>query len=327
MSCLDNIVTLGVCPDEAASSSGFTLLNAAGINLKNLANITDGSASGLDMSLEVKQRSITQVRNDFISALQLNSIVPSISKPSYETGIFISSSSVGTYAGYRGINLYKNQGYKGTLRKTTIESIQVYPLADGDSTIKVFDGYNTYSYPVTLVANQINVFDSTNLGGFPFVVGPQSTGVQITIDQSTIPFLSTKVTCMKGCGDTLPNPCGWADGYDGTGAVKNESYGVVVTFNCECDYERVLCDLSKPFIGELIWLKWQYNIFDEQYKSNRFENWVIYNREDLFKNIMPDIESQYNAKWNSMMKGLLDMLRTYRDDCLDCRRTHFFSNV
>jgi len=326
-SCLDNIVTLGLCPDEAASSSGFTLLNAAGITLKNLAQITDGQASGVDMALEVKQRSIIQVRNDFISALQLNNVVPSVSKPAYETGMFITDTSVGTYAGYRGLNVYKNHSYKGTLRKTILESVQLYPLESGDSTLRIFDGYNTYSYPVTLVANQINVFDSTNLGGFPFEINPQSTGVQITIDQTDIPFLSSKVTCMMGCGGTLPNPCGWADGYDGTGAVKNESYGVVATFKCECDYDRVLCDLSKSFMGELIWLKWQYNIFDEQYKSNRFENLVIYNREDLFTNIMPDIDNRYNTKWNALMKGLLDMLRTYRDDCLDCRRTHFFSNV
>jgi len=127
-SCLDNIVTLGLCPDEAASSSGFTLLNAAGITLKNLAQITDGQASGVDMALEVKQRSIIQVRNDFISALQLNNVVPSVSKPAYETGMFITDTSVGTYAGYRGLNVYKNHSYKGTLRKTILESVQLYPL-------------------------------------------------------------------------------------------------------------------------------------------------------------------------------------------------------
>jgi len=95
MSCLDNIVTLGLCPDEAVSSSGFTLLNAAGINLKNLALITDSGASGVDMALEVKQRSIIQVRNDFISALQLSNIVPAVSQPAYETGMFITANSVG----------------------------------------------------------------------------------------------------------------------------------------------------------------------------------------------------------------------------------------
>lgn len=327
MSCLDNIVTLGLCADEPVSSSGFTLLNAAGINLKNLALITDSGASGVDMALEVKQRSIIQVRNDFISALQLNQIVPAVSKPAYETGMFITANSVGTFDGYRGVNVYKNNAYKGNLRKTILESIQVYPLASGDSTIKVFDGFNTYTYAVTLVANQINVFDQTQLAGFPFELPAQSGAVRVTIDQSTIPFLSTKITCMKGCGGGMPNPCGWADGWDGTAATKNEGYGMVLTFKCECDYDKVLCDLSKSFMGELIWLKWQYNIFDEQYKSNRFENLVIYDREDLLENIMPDIENRYNEKWNALMKGLLDVLRTYRDDCLDCRRTRFFANV
>lgn len=327
MSCLDNIVTLGLCPDEAESSSGFTLLNAAGISVRSLESITnDNHPSGIDMALEVKKRSIYQVRNDFIAALQLNSIVPSVSQPIYEAALFDASTSVGSYTGYRGLQIHKNPTFKGHLRKTKIMSVMLYPATSGDTTLRIFDGLMNYTYPISLVGGSVNVFDASNLSGFPFVIPDSSRSVQVLVDQSDIEFLSSKISCMKGCNGQLPNPCAWADGYNGSNPVKNEGYGVSVTFKCECDYDQVMCDLSKSFMGELIWLKWQYNIFDEQYKSNRFDGHVLYGREEI-PDILTDLENRYNTKWNALMAGLLDVLRTYRDDCLDCRNVRRVVNI
>ncbi len=53
MACLDNIVTLGVCPDEAESTSGLKLMQAAGISIKNLAEIANETyGSGVELAIE-----------------------------------------------------------------------------------------------------------------------------------------------------------------------------------------------------------------------------------------------------------------------------------
>lgn len=327
MCSLDNIVTLGVCPDESASESGFTLMMAKGITLKNLANIaTETYNAGLEMAMSNKSLTITQFKNDFIGALQLNKVVTTISNPQYDTGIFNTSENIGTYAGYRGLNIYKSHKYKGRLRKTYIKSIQVYPLASGDTVINIWDGINSYSYAVTLVANQINTFDEDNLEGFPFVMASTDSGLRITIDQTSIPLASSKITCLKGCNGTVPNECAWADGWDGERNVKSEGYGLNVQFYCGCDYEQVICDLSKTFTGELIWLKWQYNILEEQLYSNRFTNMVVYNKEQTEKRLK-ELEADYTNKWNALMAGLLSILQTYKDDCLDCRGIRWRTNL
>lgn len=328
MACtLENIVTLGVCPDESESQSGFKLIGAAGISMNNLSGIANETyQSGLTLALDKKQTALTRFRNDFIGALQANKVVTTISEPVYDSSIFDTSVNNGTYTGYRGVTVHKAKGYKGRLRQTIINAIQCYPLASGDGVLNLWDGYNNYSYAIELVANQVNTFDEDSLDGFPFIFPESSTGIRVTIDNTSISFASTKLTCMIGCNGSMPNPCAWVDGWDGERAVKNEGYGINVQFYCHCNYEQVICDLSKAFTGELIWLKWQIEIFQEQMYSNRFTNIVIYNKEGIEAHIK-DLQAQYNAKWNAMMQGVYGILQTYKDDCLNCRSIRWATNV
>ncbi len=97
--------------------------------------------------------------------------------------------------------------------------------------------------------------------------------------------------------------CGYANGWDGSIPVKSEGYGVNVQFYCECDYTQILCDLAPSYSGELIWLKWQILLFEEQLMSNRFNDWVIYNEEQIQNTHLPQLRSAYNNKWNSLMQG------------------------
>lgn len=327
MPCLDNVVTLGICPDDAISTSGFKLVDAAGISLNNLANIaTETYEQGVQMALEKKALTLLQVRNDFIGALQANKVVTTITDPIYNTSVFNPTKSMGTYAGERGVIIHKNGGYRGSLRKTYIKAIEVYPLSSGEGEIKIYSGNYTYSYPVTFVANQVNTFDADILDGLPFEIPQGVQYARVLIDNTTVSFASSDIACKKGCGGSMPNPCGWADGWDGKTQVRREGYGINLQFQCVCDYEQILCDLSKSFSGELIWLKWQINIFEEQYKSNRFNDWVIYNREEL-KETIGDLTNRYNAKWNDMMAGMLGILKVYNDSCLNCQGIKRVVNV
>lgn len=317
-----------MCPDEAESLSGFTLLKAAGISPLNLAKTaTEQYGQGVEMAMQKKELALTQFRNDFIGALQANKVVATISEPTYNSSVFNKSVSNETYTGYRGVTVHKSSSYRGSIRKTYIKTIQLYPLSSGEAVLNIQDGYNSYSYSIELVANEVNTFNAENLDDFPFQIPATSSAVRITVDNTEIAFCSSVITCMKGCNGSMPNPCAWVDGWDGTRAVKSEGYGINVEFYCQCDYEQVICDLSKSFSGELIWLKWQIAIFDEQFKSNRFNNWVVYNHEEIQKTILPDLERQYNNKWNALMNGVFGILQTYKDDCLNCRGVRWKNNI
>lgn len=331
MSCLSDIVTLGICPDEAASLSGFQLLQAPGISLKTLAQTANENYnSGIEMAMDKKEIALIQVRSDFVGALQSNKVVTTISHPVYSVANFNPAVNKGSYSGERGLWLHKAP-FSGSLRTTYIQSVQIYPLASGDVTLKFYYELNgevvSSGWEISLVANQLNTFDSTQLEGFPFAIPAYASNVKILFDQSSIPVASSAITCLKGCNGSMPNDCGWAEGWDGIRKIQQEGYGVNVTFNCKCDYEKILCDLAPSFSGELIWIKWQIAIMEEQYRTNRFSDLVIYGRDELGSKIIPELRNDYIQKWNQLMNGLFAILKTYRDGCLDCRKTRWVTNI
>lgn len=320
MSCLDNIVTSGLCADDPAPLSGYTLMMAPGMSPKNLSNIANENyVEGKKLADIKKQLAISFFKNDFIGALQANRVVTYITDPIYDSSRFNTNVAKGLYSGERGITLHTNGSYRGRLRTTFIKNVQVYPLTTGAGDIKVYDGFNVTSYPVTFVANQLNTF-AVNYT----LITPNA---RVVINNTVQQFCSSPITCMRGCNNTLPNICGWCDGWDGTKPVKAEAFGISLQFYCHCNYEQILCDLGATYSGELIWLKWQYLIYDEQFKTNRFAGWTTYNRDELKQTILPDLEAQYVAKWNALMDGLFAILQTYRDDCLNCRGIKWRPNI
>ena len=95
--CLNELVTLGVCPDEAQSSSGFSLLQADGMTVNNLANIASDSG-GIELAMAKKALSILEVKNDMIAALHANKVVTTIINKTYDAANFIIDQNNGLYA-------------------------------------------------------------------------------------------------------------------------------------------------------------------------------------------------------------------------------------
>lgn len=292
------------------------------LNLDNIANEQD--VQGKVLAEKKKKLAITLLKNDFIGVLQSNKIATTIAEQIYNSSSFAPNVNLGTYPGERGVIIHaNNSNYRGVLRRRKVTGIQCYPLTGGTGNIIIVDSDNgveiSTPFPATFVANKVNSFtiDYTPINGV----------FKVLIDNTAISFASAPIICLKGCNNSMPNQCGWADGWDGMQAVKSEGYGINVQFKCFCDYDKLICDLSKTFIGELIWLKWQELIFDEQLKSNRFEGWVIYNRDEL-PGIIAQLNNQYNTKWNQMVGGgLFKILQTYRDDCLECRGVRTLVNL
>lgn len=318
LTCLQNIVTLGICPDAVESTSGFKLLAAPGISIKNMENIANENyVKGTALAMEKKGLALAQVRNDFIAALQLNKVTTMAGYQEISTGVFNPASVTAASSLDRGVTLHK-ASQRGTLRQTIIKEVQVYPLQSGAGTLNITNGTQITSWDITLVAGSINVFTSEELQGLPYALS-QNANARVTINAPGITFAGSVLTCLKGCNDTLPNPCGWVDGWNGAAAIKEDGFGVNIVFYCKCNYDQILCDLATSFIGELIWLKWQIAIFEEQLLTNRFNNLVIYKAEQLRAETLPNLESKYAEKWTAMMNGLFSILQQYRDECLNCR--------
>jgi len=323
MACTDSIVTLGICNDDV-STSGLTLMQAAGMSPKNLANIaSEQYVQGIALANVKKQVAITLLRNDFISVLYANKIATALSEPIYDTSTFIPGVDMGLYAGARGVVIHGISSGKSKLRKRKITQISCYPLTSGTADIQIVDiiqGVTMITpFAATFVANRINTF--------AIDYECQNETVKVLVDNTAINFSSAKITCLKGCNNTMPNPCAWADGWNGLEAVKSEGYGINVFFKCHCDYEQLICDLATTYTGKLIWLKWQELVFDEQLKTNRFNSWVVYNREDL-PGYISSIQNEYNRTFNDLVAGaLFNMLKTYRDECLDCRGVRVLTNI
>lgn len=314
MSCLDNIVKLGVCPDEGASLSGLYLTQAGGMSIKNFADIANETyTSGINLALEKKQLVLTQFKNDFIGELQKNSIVTAVVNPEYDTSVFNPTVQIDG-GNDRGVILHK-ANWRGDLRKTYLKKIQVYPLTSGTGTITITDGYTAYAYEVEFNGNQVNEFDSTHFSILPYVV--RNNNVEVTISDTSVVFASAEIKCGRGCNNTLPNQCGWADGWNGTGQDRRQGYGVNIIFQCVCDYESILCS-NPALFGELMYIKWQMAIYDEQYKSNRFDGLVIYNHKDINEVIMPQLYREYSEKWQGIMGNIKNILSVYKDDCIVC---------
>lgn len=321
MACLDNIVTLGVC-DTVAPISGLTLLSAAGMNLKGFANIATDS-SGMEMVEEKKQLALSLVYNDFTAALTAANVLPQVTNREYEASIFKSETSMGTSTLGRGVVLHKAGSYYGSLRETHINGVEIFPLQTGTGVLRIVDGSTTTNWDISFDGGVSNFYDFNQLEGFPYTVVSNTAKVLIIADG--VSFASSVIQCKKGCSGS-PNPCGWIDGWDGNKAYKHEGYGVNITFECICNYESILCK-SARVIGEIIWLRWQIEIFKEQYLSNRFNWFVTYNQDKINEEILPTLNTEYATKWGNFERTLPNLLLQYKDECLQCRGIRWVTNI
>lgn len=325
--CLNNIVSLGLCANEV-NTSGFTLMQASGMSPANGNKIAmEQYGNGLRLFEEKKELAIRLFRNDFIGTLQGNRIASINTEKVFNTSIFDTATNIGTYAGERGVLVHgSSAGKQEGLRKLLITGVQCYPFQSGQTIIAIIDSVNGVEkrteYPVMLTANKLNDIQLPD----PYVCSNPT--VLVLIDQSEIEFAQTEVKCQRNCDGQGANGCATAEGYNGTQKVRKFGYGVNVQYACRCNYEELICDFAKVFTGELIWLKWQELVYEEQYKSSRFNGWVIYNRDDIWDKIIPDLRSRYRARFDEMISAsLIGMLKQYNDPCINCRGIQIVTNV
>lgn len=326
MSEIKNIISIrGATTEENVPSlSGFDLMDAPEISLINLANIANEEyISGLALARKKIEQATLLVKNDLMAALAANHVMPNLTAKKYNTGEFKPEVTYPAEARERGITLYKNSKIRGTLRRLKIHTVKVYPLAEVSGVaLKVYDDYaggQVTTYNVNLVADKVNTFS----------IGYEVKGsfARVLLDGTNVPVASSYLTCFTGCNGVLPNDCGYTKGwYDTREISSKEGFGVNLEFSCECDYEQLLCDLSKSCTGELVWLKTRVLLLEEHLRTNRLNNWVVYGREET-QQYLADIENQYREKWNVFTGAMPTLLQSFKDDCLVCNGIKWVTNI
>lgn len=326
MNQLQNIISVrDVCANEQATSlSGLDLMDAPEISAKNLSNIANEEyVTGLNLAKKKVEQGIILVRNDMMSVMAANKVIPDLSAKKYTIGEFKTNVNYPAEPKERGVTLYKNRKIKGSLRKLKINNVLIYPLADAEgATLKIYDDYAggmVSIFNVNLEANKVNTLNvSYELKG---------SFARVLLDGTNLPVAGTYLTCFTGCNGAMPNDCGYTKGwYDDKEISSKEGFGINLEFSCFCDYEQLLCDLAQTYIGEIVWLKSRVLLMEEHLRTNRLNNWVVYGREET-KEYLADVENQYREKWKTFVGAMPGILKQFNDDCLSCNGIRWVTNI
>lgn len=324
-SCLESIVSVGVCRDESESTSGFRLVDAAGISSTTLAKIADSdNPTGIELALSKKKLATLKVRNDFMSMMMTNSVSSDISSKSFSSSSF-NDKVVQPSSSYHGVRIHKVNA-SDKVKRMYLKSVSFIPNISGDVTIRIEDGMNVHNAVVSAVGGLVNTVDVSDITGYGDL-SVVSRNVKVLIMHEGIALKGSSVSCMKGCSGRLPNPCGWVDGWSGTTAVKSDGFGLSVDFYCDCDYDMVLCHLSNSVVGELVFIAWQIEIMQEQLLSSRFNSIVVYGREEIKDYWLPSLIGEYKSKWAGLAENIKKYVSSLDSDCVRCKGARWVTNL
>lgn len=326
-SCLDNIISVkDVCnpANDTPSLSGLDLFDAPEISTNTLAKMANEEyVTGLALARAKVGLATKLVKNDLQSAMAANNVLPNITDIKYNAATFNAATVISALAVNRGLILHRNPRIKGRMNKCVIETVWAYPLVNATGvSLTITDNGNggvTSTYNVDLIAGEANKFTLNYL--------VQGTFAQVYINGDGLSFSSSYLTCFSGCNGALPNACGYVKSYyNGKEISGREGYGISIDFKCACDYDELLCGLSKGVLGNIIWLKSRLLLLEELIKTDRLNNWTVYNREES-KEYYGQLNGEYVTAWNTFVNSLPNILANMQDECLDCRGIRWMVNV
>lgn len=326
MNKLENIISVrDVCGNSPQQSlSGLDLMDAPEISARNLANIANEEyITGLTLARKKVEQATLLVRNDLMSAMAGAHVLPNLSSKRYSAGEFKTTINYPAESKERGITLYRNRKMRGSLRKLKIHTVEVYPLADKEgATLKIYDDYaggTVTTYDLSLEKDKVNSF-------YP-EYEVKGTFARVLLNGADLPVAGTYLTCFTGCNGNMPNDCAYTKGwYDEREISSKEGFGINLQFSCTCDYEQMLADMAKTYIGEIVWLKSRLLLMEEHLHTNRLNNWVIYGREETRQHLA-ELEQQYKEKWKLFIHALPGLLRQLNDDCVTCNAARWVTNL
>lgn len=318
LTCLENIVTIRGCSDTVPLS-GLDLMDAPEISQLNLAKTaTEKDVSGLELAQRVLGNANVLVRNDMLEVLSRNNMLVDVTDRKYNTTEFKPQTIITATTTERGVTLKRANpyGWRKSIKNLKIHTIKIFALSDvTGAVVKIYD--SGLDYPVTstysfdLVGGSVSEFDVdyTVLGEYAHVV---------MVGNSSNLASAYLLTCA-GCSGKAPNDCAYTQSYNnGVSQSGREGYGIGLVYSCDCDYDLMMCNLAKTSLGKIIWMKARIGLLQEHLGSNRLNNWIVYNRDEVKEYWLPKLEAEYNESWNVFIASLPNLLQGYNKDCIIC---------
>lgn len=320
ISCLQNIVSIqDQCGNAVPrSTSGYDIFQAPEVKFRGIAAITDEKyIRGMNLLQAVRNNAIMEVESDFLKIVTASKFSVELGSIYHNAGQFNQNIINPVATGEHGITIHSAR--PSVIRKLRVATIDLFPVDSSSNVdLKIYDNGMVSTYTVSLIGGQVNTFHVDYQAVADYI--------RILLDTTSIRMYSTAITCMVGCNGTMPNECGYVKGWNGTSEVKSEGFGINASFTCECNFSQLLCGWSKQFIGEIVFYKMRSLIQEERLKSDRLNNFTIYNRDEA-KESHIELENKYREKWNTFAENLPNMLKNMKDSCITCNRPKWVPNV
>lgn len=322
MSCLDNIISVrnycsNIKPD---SLSGLDLMDAPELNQSKMAAMVDADfIKGYDLAKDVVRRAGIELTNDFIAVLAANRVASDIIDTVHQSSKFDSGTTYPSVNYERGFTLYKANPYKSKLKQVIITKLFLNAVdASEAGAIKIYDNGKVTTFNVAIVAG---------LNEYPVNYVLSGDSARIVLSADSVAVYATPLICHVGCNGHSPNECGYTKSWNNGAEISiKEGFGLGIEFHCECDFQHIVCSLSKTYIGNLLYLKSRIKLLESRIYSDRLNNFIVYGADEA-KAQKIELTNEYNSEWNTMVSALPNLLRKYNDSCLDCRGIRFKTNI
>ena len=313
--CLDNFIGVrGLCED-VTPDSGLYINDLPQISLKMLNDIADSdhkNFSGVFTSCK------TLAFNEFQSDVMIRT------QKFFKTNVLLEKSNSGQYekpystitkgTEYRGLSIKIRDNVSDYL-SIFINTIQVYftEVLEVDFLVyNTLDGslIDTISHTSTVGMNRININKSYPTYG-------QDTNIFICYDATLIDTIEvdnnddSTTAIVQGGKVTVGQSV-----IDANLTTGNDSFGMVVNYNIQCDISEFICT-NRDLFKFAIWWKIGEAIMFERMTSNRLNKFTIFKTPEELK----ELWEYYGRKYSEIMDSIVPNLNQTEDGvCFECSR-------
>jgi len=323
LSCIDRLLSIdNPCGTSQGCTGIYKITDVIGFTWGKAAGIAEGNFkedTGYQIAHKVRRIAAKTVVSDIMAQLYIKGWATNLTRGNYNTGTF-GTNVIPCSSDKRGIQITSKPPctYSGMkLRSITIQSANTIDI---DVNIQV--DTTLITIPISLTARvplTINNVCGTN--GEP-IFNRESGNITVWVQNSNFQPVEVKPNCPT-CGGGNENLCASSKGWSMVSgqSIENKllAYGIIADVECECNYDRILCDLpNDEFKAQL--LKYQASIQFAQLglQTERFNYFTIYGRDELNQYI-----ALAQSNYSKIIPTYIESLRSYLQQnkfcgCLKC---------
>ena len=323
--CLTDYIGISpiTCGVSTPSKSGLYVTDLEGISLNMASKIVTEDRNGAALLQRKINFATGLVLNDLTKYLtpyfQMNRVLDVV-KSGIFTGKYLEPVSL-----ERGLVITFDPTATGTLglRILTVQILTQSTVIG--ALLKITDGTTTYQYPVNLTPGNIVTFTIPNGGFTTFASSVYITldNVNISVDEGSFATsTSGGCRCQSKTSNAITLNNVQVYGWNGISAESNRSFGMTVTFQLECSFDRYICALI-PNMSYLFLYRSGIEIIKEQLTTERINEMITPMKRDMAGYILEKWEKQYDCDYKAFVQSIRQLVSSMKDGCVDCRGTRY----